>query len=155
MVGKVCCRLLHSLKIPWCACVILFTLGLLACASAPTGQLQDTTDDNPASTGLIAFYRGPLNHLRAVRHGPCPMHPSCSQYAQQAIAKHGPLLGTVMASDRLMRCGRNETQVAPRVLVNGVWKYHDPLHNNDRWWYRIPPSHPDISGSLNALTNAP
>ena len=123
--------------------------GLLACANTPTNGPKDRAE-NPTPPTLIAIYRGPLNHLRAVRHGHCPMHPSCSQYAQQAIAKHGPVLGTVMASDRLMRCGRNETQIAPRILVNGVWKFHDPLTHNDRWWYRATSIHPEMSNSIAA-----
>lgn len=34
----------------------------------------------------------------------CRFMPSCSSYAIQAIEKHGPLRGSLMAGWRLMRC---------------------------------------------------
>jgi hypothetical protein len=37
--------------------------------------------------------------------------------------------------DRLLRCGRDESKRAPRVLVQGEWKVYDPLVANDIWWY--------------------
>ena len=35
----------------------------------------------------------------------CRFAPTCSQYAAQAIAKHGPLAGVRFAAVRLLRCG--------------------------------------------------
>jgi hypothetical protein len=35
-----------------------------------------------------------------------------------------------MSMDRLMRCGRDETRTAPRILVHGKWKYYDPIESN-------------------------
>ena len=92
--------------------------------------------------GLMAIYDGPLNHLAGVRRGSCPMHPSCSAYSRQAVATHGAAIGWAMTMDRLMRCGRNELQTAPRILVDGQWKYYDPLEANDRWWYAREDSQP-------------
>ncbi|MBV8727306.1 MAG: membrane protein insertion efficiency factor YidD [Candidatus Eremiobacteraeota bacterium] len=34
----------------------------------------------------------------------CRYEPSCSQYAAQAIAKHGPIRGVSLAVGRLLRC---------------------------------------------------
>lgn len=34
----------------------------------------------------------------------CRFYPSCSEYAVQAIAKHGPLRGSMLAAWRLARC---------------------------------------------------
>ena len=34
----------------------------------------------------------------------CRYYPSCSEYAAQAILKHGPLRGFGMAAWRLLRC---------------------------------------------------
>jgi uncharacterized protein len=97
--------------------------------------MQTHPDDNlsPLSTA-VEFYRGPLNHLSAVHMGECPMEPSCSEYALQAIEKHGMLLGWFMTCDRLMRCGRDELDLSPEVLVYGKWKCFDPLDANDGWW---------------------
>jgi hypothetical protein len=39
----------------------------------------------------------------------------------------------MMAMDRLMRCGRDETRRARRILINGKWKYYDPVDNNADW----------------------
>jgi len=61
------------------------------------------------------------------------MHPSCSEYSRQAIARFGFARGWVMSMDRLMRCGRDETRFAPKLWVNGKVKYFDPIENNDLW----------------------
>jgi hypothetical protein len=62
------------------------------------------------------------------------MYPSCSQYGLQALAKHGELIGWVMACDRLMRCGRDTIHRVPQVRVWGAILFFDPLKNNDFWW---------------------
>ncbi len=94
----------------------------------------------------INFYRGPLNHLNAVRAGSCPMHPTCSDYSRQAIKKHGPVIGWIMTCDRLMRCGRDELDESPRILVDGELKCFDPLAGNDWWW-----CDPDLIDPLKSL----
>ena len=82
---------------------------------------------------MIEFYRGPLDHLSAVRYGECPMYPSDSEYSLKSVRKHGLLKGWIMAMDRLMRCGRDEAHLSPKVLINGKWKIYDPLEKNDIW----------------------
>jgi hypothetical protein len=76
------------------------------------------------------------------------MAPSCAEYARQAIAAHGPLIGWVMAHDRLMRCDRDETESAPKVLVNGKWKFYDPVRANDFWWRNNEPGVPAADSGL-------
>ncbi len=34
----------------------------------------------------------------------CRYHPSCSQYAQEAVRAHGPVLGSWLSLKRLLRC---------------------------------------------------
>jgi hypothetical protein len=55
------------------------------------------------------------------------MHPSCSEYSRQAVARFGFAKGWVMSMDRLMRCGRDEVRMAPKIRVNGKLKYYDPI----------------------------
>ena len=50
---------------------------------------------------LVSLYRGTLGPLLG---GACRFHPSCSQYAQEAIARHGARRGTRLALRRLLRC---------------------------------------------------
>lgn len=119
--------------------LICLSAWLSGCTSfTPTG------DNRPLST-LVDVYRGPLDHLNAVRSGTCPMHPSCSAYAIEATEKHGPLTGWMMTFDRLIRCGRDELKRAPEIPVNGKWRYYDPIHANDFWWH----SRDQISGTTN------
>ncbi|MGA1875306.1 MAG: membrane protein insertion efficiency factor YidD [bacterium] len=61
----------------------------------------------------------------------CPMYPSCSQYAVQAVRGHGLLKGSLLISDRLLRCGRGEKY--PTIVHQGRLHYHDPLENNVIW----------------------
>lgn len=106
---------------------------LVACTHSNVAE-KDTEEKSGVYNSLIEIYRGPLNHLSAVRRGVCPMHPSCSEYSRQAIEKHGFVVGWPMTLDRLMRCGRDEVKHVPQVYVDGMWKYYDPLENNDFWW---------------------
>jgi putative component of membrane protein insertase Oxa1/YidC/SpoIIIJ protein YidD len=110
------------------AVIALFAAG---CAH-PGGSLRKPAD--PLTLG-IEFYRGPLDHLRAVRSGSCPMHPGCSSYARASIEKHGPFLGWAMACDRLMRCGRDELARTRPALIDGQRRHPDPLVRNDWWWH--------------------
>lgn len=105
---------------------------LAACAH--TGADPAAVGDAAAVSPLVRFYRGPLNHLSSVRQGQCPMHPSCSEYADGAIEKHGPVVGWTMALDRLMRCGRDETERNRKIRVKGEVLFYDPVVENDGWW---------------------
>lgn len=37
--------------------------------------------------------------------GTCRFHPTCSEYAAQAIERYGALRGVIMSAKRLGRCG--------------------------------------------------
>ncbi|AOY58881.1 conserved uncharacterized protein, DUF37 [Desulfococcus multivorans] len=110
--------------------MLLFAVLATGCGATGTGSAGGGYSASPFS-GMLAFYRGPLDHLSAVRRGTCPMTPSCSEYAREAVARHGELRGWIMACDRLMRCGRDEIHRAPKVKVNGEWRYYDPVDRND------------------------
>ena len=113
--------------------LILFSL-IVSCTYSKSMQTETGQGADPLSL-MTRFYRGPLNHLDAVRYGQCPMYPSDSKYALQSVKKHGMLMGWIMSMDRLMRCGRYETKLSPDVYINGKWKTYDPPENNDFWWF--------------------
>jgi putative membrane protein insertion efficiency factor len=51
---------------------------------------------------LVRSYRYFVSPL----HGPsCRFHPSCSEYAEAALAEHGALRGSILTVRRLCRCG--------------------------------------------------
>lgn len=51
---------------------------------------------------MVRAYRYFLSPLL----GPsCRFHPSCSEYAEEALARHGTARGTWLAALRLCRCG--------------------------------------------------
>jgi putative membrane protein insertion efficiency factor len=49
----------------------------------------------------IALYR---KLISPILPSACRFHPTCSQYAREAIERHGPGRGTWMATKRLGRC---------------------------------------------------
>ena len=119
---------------PYLAILLLSMLVLTSCATPPErGSAPHTESSDALHEELINVYTGPMNHLNGVRRGVCPMHPSCSAYSRQAIARFGFAKGWVMTVDRLMRCGRDELRWAPQVVLNGELKAYDPVEENDFW----------------------
>ncbi|HVB82019.1 MAG TPA: membrane protein insertion efficiency factor YidD [Candidatus Binataceae bacterium] len=69
-----------------------------------------------AALGAVAAYRWSISPLLAAMTGPaCRFEPTCSEYAQQALAIHGLGRGLYLTLRRLLRC-------RPR----GGWGY-DPV----------------------------
>lgn len=54
-----------------------------------------------ALLGLIWLYRLILSPLLS---GSCRFEPSCSNYAEEVIKKHGPARGAALAVKRFLRC---------------------------------------------------
>jgi putative membrane protein insertion efficiency factor len=54
---------------------------------------------------ILAFYKSWLSPaIHSLKPGGCRYVPTCSEYAAEAIAIHGPLRGTGLAIGRLLRC---------------------------------------------------
>ncbi len=53
------------------------------------------------ATGAIALYQRIVSPLLGPR---CRFYPSCSQYAKQALLKHGLARGVLLAVGRVARC---------------------------------------------------
>jgi hypothetical protein len=52
-------------------------------------------------TASIRLYQYTLSPLLG---SSCRFYPSCSEYAYQAIMRHGPLRGLLLALKRILRC---------------------------------------------------
>jgi putative membrane protein insertion efficiency factor len=65
---------------------------------------------------LVSLYRVLISPMLVVVIGPaCRFQPTCSEYAYQALATHGPVRGIYLTMRRILRC-------RPR----GAWGY-DPV----------------------------
>ena len=58
----------------------------------------------PARWLLVGLIRGYRLVFAGAFAGNCRFYPSCSHYAEEAIASHGVLRGTVLAAWRILRC---------------------------------------------------
>ena len=61
----------------------------------------------------IAFYQTCISPFTPPS---CRFTPTCSQYAKEAIIKHGPLKGLWLAIRRILRCHPGEAQVTIQCL---------------------------------------
>jgi len=124
--------------------IIFFIILYTCCSTCFAGQEVTVTKRHNPSFGTAEKQAGPVlypikfyrNYISGADGNRCPMYPSCSQYCIEAFKKHGPFLGWIMCSDRLMRCGRDETKLSPPVLINGEKLSFDPVNNNDFWWHQ-------------------
>jgi len=82
----------------------------------------------PQGTGIY-FYQHVLHQLDG---RPCPSYPVCSVYARQAITRHGLLLGSWLALDRLIH-ENNDLQHGIWQTFEGEKRLYDPLARNDFW----------------------
>lgn len=53
------------------------------------------------AVSMLRFYR---NYLSGLKLRCCRFYPSCSEYAIEAIEKHGLFFGGIKAIKRVMRC---------------------------------------------------
>ncbi|HEC78946.1 MAG TPA: membrane protein insertion efficiency factor YidD [candidate division WOR-3 bacterium] len=61
----------------------------------------------------------------------CNFTPSCSRFAKKAVQKYGPIWGSLMAADRLMRCNHwafEHFNTYYAGIKNN--KIYDPVENN-------------------------
>lgn len=75
----------------------MMRLGRALCAvGAAVGQLV-----NPVLLGVVKGYRFFLSPWLG---SACRFAPTCSQYALEALTRHGPAAGSYLAAKRLLRC---------------------------------------------------
>jgi hypothetical protein len=91
---------------------------------------QVSSSGQKIAEGFIRFF---IKYISPVDGDRCPSYPTCSQYALDAVRKHGALMGSIMAFDRLLH-ESDEIYRAPLIRVHGRYRYYDPVENNDFWW---------------------
>lgn len=105
-------------------------------SSPATGKVRNTEKTFSSGQwvveGLVGFYK---NYISPVDGDRCPSYPTCSQYAIEAVRKHGALVGMVMGFGRLIH-ESDEIYQAPKIWKDGFYRSYDPVENNDFWWYK-------------------
>ncbi len=111
--------------------VILFSLLVgTALAGPPVSDPKVPEDSSPVMAAPVRFFRQYLSGADGHR---CPMTPSCSSYALQAMQRHGSIKGWIMACDRLLRCGHDELKHSPSAMTRQGLRCQDTIQNNDFW----------------------
>ena len=109
---------------------LLMVLAGIAQAESSAPQNGTPGDRPPVLASPIRWWQTYLSGADGHR---CPMTPSCSSYALQAMQRHGSIKGWIMTCDRLMRCGRDELKRTPPVMTRNGIRCPDPIDNNDFW----------------------
>lgn len=60
---------------------------------------------------FLSLDTGSLPRALGIDHPTCPQHPTCSNYAIEAIERHGAIRGSFMALRRVLAC-------TPKKLYN-------------------------------------
>ena len=102
---------------------VLFLL-MGACAPSALAVEQDLYRfiGSPAIQALDIYQR----YISPAKGASCPMDPSDSAYARQAIGRRGLFMGVLMTADRLHRCGHDVGHY-PLVRTSRGLKYSDPV----------------------------
>ncbi|NMC37735.1 MAG: membrane protein insertion efficiency factor YidD [Bacteroidales bacterium] len=74
----------------------------------------------------VLFYRYSISPLLRPS---CRHVPTCSQYALDALRLHGPLIGLLMAANRILRCRPGGTHGYDPVPLFRFKKYRTPGSN--------------------------
>lgn len=72
--------------------------------AARAGTGSDSRSRTPSAWLVLALLRFYMVFLSPVFGGACKFYPSCSNYAVEAVTKHGARRGLVLAAKRLLRC---------------------------------------------------
>ena len=116
----------------------LVAIVLIITVSASPAGADDSGGPAPTHENEGSILSSPLTFFQRVISkadgNRCPMYPSCSHYAATAFQQHNPLTAWILTCDRLLRCGHDETRLAPRVYVAGQPHAYDPVEANTFWW---------------------
>lgn len=74
-----------------------------ATISATQSNVPTSTKQSVAARGILRAIQA-YQFLRQGRIAPCRFHPSCSEYAVEALETHGAVKGGWLAVRRISRC---------------------------------------------------
>jgi len=98
---------------------------ILLIRAVPAGAVERELERFLASPVTLAL-AGYERWVSAAKGTSCPMAPSDSGYARQAIRRYGAFKGSLLAIDRLNRCG-HDLEKYPLVETAAGLKRGDPL----------------------------
>ncbi|MBF0295208.1 MAG: membrane protein insertion efficiency factor YidD [Magnetococcales bacterium] len=111
-------------------------------AYRPVPAPDETAASAPVTRLLLAPLGWYSRFISPIDGDRCPSHPSCSQYAREALHRHGAIPGLWLTVDRLIH-ERTEIHRPERVLLpDGTPRVPDPLNGNDFWFYPPDQEHP-------------
>ncbi|MDT8316675.1 MAG: membrane protein insertion efficiency factor YidD [bacterium] len=82
---------------------------------------------------FISLVKGFQATVSPVDGARCGMYPTCSAYSLDAFRRHGAIKGLILTTDRLLH-EADEHNFSPVIIKHGVYRYYDPVENNDFWW---------------------
>ncbi|MBI2891800.1 MAG: membrane protein insertion efficiency factor YidD [Nitrospirae bacterium] len=77
----------------------------------------------------VRFFQTTISRMDGPR---CPMHPTCSRYALEAVRRNGLWLGLAMTGDRLIR-DNGDFRAYARQRIHGHLRYVDPVEAHEFW----------------------
>ncbi|MBI5441205.1 MAG: membrane protein insertion efficiency factor YidD [Deltaproteobacteria bacterium] len=130
------------MRLPAAGLLLAFTLSAAGATSAragwdPPGWRGSSPPERPAPgpaarplKWALGLYQKAVSTVDGDR---CPSHPNCSHYAQEAVARHGALVGVLLTAGRL-QSESDQAAFSPRVFVNGRWKVYAPVEDDLAFW---------------------
>ncbi|MCG8470899.1 MAG: membrane protein insertion efficiency factor YidD [Desulfobacterales bacterium] len=106
----------------------LLTMGVLFFCLVLSVSPSSAEEPSPLLFSLFKSFISTIDGKR------CDHVPSCARYAKNAVEAHGPVVGTILTCDRLMRCGGDDMEILSKVVVDGSLYVWDPVTENDFWW---------------------
>ena len=120
-----CCAATEELFVPWDYNT-----------STPKNELKAPKEElSPGASALLGAIRFYQRFISPVIEARCPMTPTCSAYAVEAIRKHGFFIGYMMTADRLIHEG-DEKRYTRAIVHNNKVSFYDPVANNDFWFVK-------------------
>lgn len=106
-----------------------------ACASLEVGAVtaEATRPIGTAKAAATLWLRLYRKLISPGNGDTCVMQPSCSAYAVRAVDRNGPMVGSMMATSRILRAHAHPTY--PMCSVEGRLYHYNPP-NDDEFWRR-------------------